>query len=345
MSGPTSTPGSRGSPIGQPGEDGLQPPGQVRRDRLVDDQPPQRRAALAAGAGGGEGDRAHRQLQVGRRGDDHGVVAAEFQQRPAQPSGHSLSHRPAHRARPGRRDQRQLLGVGHRLADVGAADDQAGHAVGHVRHLVEHFLDDGVRGQGRQRRLGRRLPDDRVAADQADHGVPRPDGDGEIERGDDADRPERMPLLHQAMAGPLAGDRQAVELPAQADGEVADVDHLLDFAGRLGHDLARLAADDGGQILLAGPQPFADPADELAAHRRRHDPPREERVPGGGQRPPQVAGRGGRELGEGGCRRWASGRSRARRRRKTSGGRCGRRRVAGSAWRSPVTGGVSLPTA
>ena len=84
MSGPTSTPRSRGSPTGSAGEHGLQPLDQVADDRLVHDQPPQRRTPLAAGAGGGEGDRPHGQIQVGRRGDDHGVVAAEFQQRAAR---------------------------------------------------------------------------------------------------------------------------------------------------------------------------------------------------------------------------------------------------------------------
>ena len=92
-----------------------------------------------------------------------------------------------------------------------------------------------------ERRLLRRLPDDRVAADQREHRVPRPDRDGEIERGDHADRAQRMPLLHQPMAGPLAGDRQAVELPGEADGEVADVDHLLHFAERFLRDLAGFA--------------------------------------------------------------------------------------------------------
>ncbi len=46
----------------------------------------------------------------------------------------------------------------------------------------------------------RRLPHDGVAADQRDRGVPRPDGDGEVERADDADHAERVPGLHRAGA-------------------------------------------------------------------------------------------------------------------------------------------------
>ena len=101
---------------------------------------------------------------------------------------------------------------------------------------------------------------------QREHGVPGPDGDGKVERRDDADRAERMPLLHQAMAGPLAGDRQAVELPAEADGEVADVDHLLHFAEGFLRDLAGFPADDRGQVGLV--------TREAARRMRRTNSPR-----------------------------------------------------------------------
>ena len=76
--------------------------------------------------------------------------------------------------------------------------------------------DNRLAGDRAQRRLLRRLPHDRVAAHQrrASRSTPRPRR--EIERRDHADRPQRMPLLGQPMAGPLAGDRLAVQLPAQA---------------------------------------------------------------------------------------------------------------------------------
>jgi hypothetical protein len=35
-----------------------------------------------------------------------------------------------------------------------------------------------------------------------------PDGDGEVERGDDPDDAERVPLLHHPVARALAGDGQ-----------------------------------------------------------------------------------------------------------------------------------------
>ena len=64
----------------------------------------------------------------------------------------------------------------------------------------DDFLHDVVTRDRGQRRLLRRLPDDRVAADQREHRVPRPDRDREIERVITPDRPQRMPLLHHAMA-------------------------------------------------------------------------------------------------------------------------------------------------
>ena len=48
---------------------------------MVYDQPAQRRAALAAGAGGGKHDGPQRQFQIGRCGHDRAVVAPQFEQR------------------------------------------------------------------------------------------------------------------------------------------------------------------------------------------------------------------------------------------------------------------------
>ena len=57
-----------------------------------------------------------------------------------------------------------------------------------------------------------------------------------------ADHAERMPLLHQAMIRPFRLNRQAVKHARLADGEIADVDHLLHFAFAFGDDLARSRA-------------------------------------------------------------------------------------------------------
>ena len=138
--------------------------------------------------------------------------------------------------------------------------------------------DDGERGE---RRLFRGLPDDRIAADESERGVPGPDGDGEIEGRDDRDRPDRVPLLHQTMVGPLADDGETVELTRQADGEVADVDHLLDLAEAFGENLAGLDGDEPAEVGLRGAELLAEEADQFAAPRRRHRAPQEKGRRGG----------------------------------------------------------------
>ena len=55
--------------------------------------------------------------------------------------------------------------------------------------------------------------------------------------------------------------------------QVADVDHLLDLAEALGDDLAGLDGDQRAEVLLVLAQQLAQLADQLAAHRRRHQPP------------------------------------------------------------------------
>ena len=128
------------------------------------------------------------------------------------------------------------------------SDDQIEDARDAV--IGHHAVRDVLHGDRGERRRLRRLPDDRIAADRGERGVPRPDRDREIERGDHADRPERMPLLHHPVARPLGRERQTVELPRQADREVADVDHLLHFAVAFDADLAHLERDQIAERLL-----------------------------------------------------------------------------------------------
>ncbi len=78
-----------------------------------------------------------------------------------------------------------------------------------------------------------------------------------------------MPGLHHAVARALGGDGEAVKLAREADGEIADVDHLLHFAEALGDDLSRFEGDDGAERLLGGAQFLAEEADEFAPARSR----------------------------------------------------------------------------
>ncbi len=92
--------------------------------------------------------------------------------------------------------------------------------------------------------------------------------------------PSGMPLLGQAVPRPLAGDRQAVELPAQSHGKVAHVDHFLDFAQRLLGDLSHFPTlpvppgrTCGGGIARRCGEPIR-PDGGPARSARRKTPPR-----------------------------------------------------------------------
>ena len=140
----------------------------------------------------------------------------------------------------------------------------------------------------------RRLPDHGVAAHERDRGVPRPDRRREVEGRDDADDAERVPGLHEPVPGPLGRHRPPVELAREPDREVADVDHLLDLAERLGRDLAGLDRDELGERLLVLGEQDAEALDDRAAHRRGHGAPGRERLLGGGDRRRDLGAAGGR---------------------------------------------------
>ena len=58
-----------------------------------------------------------------------------------------------------------------------------------------------------------------------------------------------------------------------ADGEIANVDHLLYLAQALLQDLAAFERNEPAEMLLCLPQRFAKQTHELAAFGRRHLPP------------------------------------------------------------------------
>ena len=187
-------------------------------------------------------------------------------QRPSRAATTGATARPM-RVAAGRADQRHARVARQRLAELArrrctTCDTCRGHARRMPRQRRSNSALAGERGQ---RRLLRRLPHHRVAAHQREREVPRPDRDREVERADHADRPERMPGLHHAVARPLRRDRQAVELARQADREVADVDHLLHFAEAFLQDLAGLEGDQRAERLLVRAQLLAEAADQLAA--------------------------------------------------------------------------------
>ena len=248
------------------------------------DQAPEARAALAGGADGGEENAAHDQVEIGARRDDGGVVAAELEQRAAEPGRDARRELLAHLRRAGGGDERDPRIVGELDGAVGATDDELGEPVRHAAEALRRALEQRhARERGEGRSLGG-LPDHGVAADEGERGVPAPDGDGEVEGADHRDGPERMPRLGEAVAGTLRRDRAAVELAREADREVADVDHLLHLAEPLLGDLPDLERDERAERLLLAAQLLAEQPHELAAMRPREVAPRDERLGGAGDR-------------------------------------------------------------
>ena len=185
----------------------------------------------------------------------------------------NFRHVAAHLRRAGRGDERDARVADQALADGRAvADDQAEDGRVHLVGAADALGDlDG--GNGRERRLARRLPERGIAADGGEGAVPRPDGDGEVEGGDNADDAQRVPLLHHPVLRPLGGDGQPVELAREPDGEVADVNHLLHFAFAFGEDLAHLQRDEAPEVALGLAQGVAELADDLAALGGGHELP------------------------------------------------------------------------
>ena len=124
MSGPTSVPGSRGSPIGTLSYAAASRLDDLVRDRLVDDEPAQCRAALACRPDGGEENATNDEVDVGARRDDRRVVAAELEQRAAEPGGDTRCQLLAHLRRARGGDERDPRVVRELNGAVGTTDHE-----------------------------------------------------------------------------------------------------------------------------------------------------------------------------------------------------------------------------
>ena len=247
---------------------------------IVDDEAAQARTALPGRADGREGDAPDGEVEVGGGSDDRGIVATELEDQPAEAAGDDRSDGAAHPRRAGRRHDGDIRVGGEGGADVGTA----------LQHLIETTrstdlgggpLEQGIARQCGQRRLVGWLPQHRVTGDEGEGGVPRPHRHGEVERRDHGAGADRVPRLHQAVTWPLAGDRQAVQLARQADGEVTDVDHLLDLTETLGADLPGLDRHQLTELRLVLTQQFTEPSDQSATDRGRCRSPIAERLHSG----------------------------------------------------------------
>ncbi|QTK81409.1 Hypothetical protein AT6N2_L0496 [Agrobacterium tumefaciens] len=251
----------------------LQTRHQLVIDAVMHEKAAKRGAALAGRAHGAKGDGAQRHVEIGRRADDAGIVAAEFQNGAGEALCQARADITAHAGGAGGRDERYLWMIDQRLANSAVTDQQLGQAFRRIAKAGRGALENALNGKSRERGLLRRLPDNRVTTDEGKCGIPRPDGNGEVEGRDDADDTQRMPGLHHPVAGPFGGDGETIKLAGQTDGEIADIDHFLHFTETFGRDFARFQRNETAKIGLEGAQFFAQQADQFAAAGRRHVAP------------------------------------------------------------------------
>ena len=131
---------------------------------------------------------------------DDGVVPAQLEEALAHARGDALPD-----LSPDRRGTRER----HEI-DALVVDESAGQFVGpvidqeeHRRqvHLGQRLVDHSLHRNAAKRRFWRRFPDRDVAADCGNAGVPGINGHREVERRDDPDDAERMPLFVHPVLG------------------------------------------------------------------------------------------------------------------------------------------------
>ncbi len=185
---------------------------------------------------------------------------------------------PAHRGRAGGGDERHPLVLDQALAELPAADQEPEQAPRGRPHrsaspafIASAWTASAVSGVFSEGFQTTGSPQTR-----AKRGVPGPDRHGDVERRDDAAHPERVPDLHHPVVRPLGGDGEPVQLPRQADGEVADVDHLLDLAEALREDFSRLERHQPAEIVLWARNSSASSRTSSPRRGPRHPAPGEE---------------------------------------------------------------------
>ncbi|MPM71924.1 hypothetical protein SDC9_118896 [bioreactor metagenome] len=82
-----------------------------------------------------------------------------------------------------------------------------------------------------------------------------------------------MPLFHEAVLRAFRRHRQPVKLAREAYGEIADVDHLLNFAHALLQDFAHLHGDQASEVFFVFADTQRDLTHDLASDGRRYGAP------------------------------------------------------------------------
>ena len=216
----------------------------------VDDEAPQGGATLTGGPHRREQDGTHREFQIGGGRHDHAVVAAKLEDATPEPFRDHGCHRATHPRTARGADDGYPRIADHGIADFGPAHDHLQEPRWRIPERPGGTIEQRLAGQGTQRGLFGGLPHDAVPAHQRQGRVPRPHRHRKIERRNDTDDAHRMPVFRHPVAGAFRRHRQSIELPGQADGKVADIDHLLDFADSLGANLAGLQGHQRTESVL-----------------------------------------------------------------------------------------------
>src|SRR3954471_12065375 len=89
-----------------------------------------------------------------------------------------------------------------------------------------------------------------------------------------------MPLFHEPVFCPLGLDCESVKLTGKANGEIADIDHLLHFALAFGKNFAGLDGHEPAELLFELAQGITETANRFSANGCWHRPPFQECVVG-----------------------------------------------------------------
>jgi hypothetical protein len=143
-----------------------------------------------------------------------------------------------------------------------------------LQMMISHdAICDVLHCHGAQRGWSGGLPDNRVSANGRKCAIPGPHGDGEVKGGDDSDNTQRVPLLHHPVSGTFRSHCQPIKLTGKADGEIAYIDHLLDFAVPFRSNLPHFQANEITQWFLQFAQRIAQIADDFAPFGRGNHSP------------------------------------------------------------------------
>lgn len=219
--------------------------------------------ALSTGAKSRKDDRANSQFQIGSGCDNTGVIATQFEQAAAQPMSDEFGDAAAHGSAARGRDQWNAAVASEDITGICSSHHHGADSLRDFRHLPGCLLQQDMAGDGCQWGVFRRFPDQRVAADKCQRGVPCPHRCGKVERGNHSHWSQRMPLFLHPMLWSLRSNDQTMQLTAEPDSEVTDVDHFLHFANRFRQNLAAFQSDQLCQFLLVTSQQQSKPPQQF----------------------------------------------------------------------------------